>query len=176
MLDDDLARRVGARLRGLRAERDLSLGALAASAGIGKGSLSEIERGVRSPNLSTLYALAHALDLPLAWLLDEKPGAEVSSPGIDTRLLGTSGAADDAVEIYTLTLTPGTAHRSAAHGSHVIEHVVVTRGRARVGRAGEEAELGVGDHYRWVSDVEHTYEALGGPAEAVLVIRRAARA
>lgn len=172
MLDDDLAPRVGARLRSLRSERGLSLGALAADAGIGKGSLSEIERGVRSPNLSTLYALANALDLPLAWLLDEQPGAEVSSPGIETRLLGTTGSADDAVEVYTLRLTPDEAHRSPAHGPRTVEHLVVTRGTARVGREGEQREVPTGEHHSWLSDVEHTYEAVGGPCEAVLVIRQ----
>ncbi|WP_062204942.1 helix-turn-helix domain-containing protein [Demequina salsinemoris] len=173
MESDDLAPLVGERLREVRAARGLSLGALAAAAGIGKGSLSEIERGSRNPNLSTLYSLANALDLPLAWLLAERPGAEVGAPGIDTILLGTTGTEDDAVEIYTLRLTPGTVHRSAAHGPRVVEHLVVTRGAARVGRAGEEVDVPAGEHYAWASDTEHTYEAVDGPAEAVLVIRRA---
>ncbi|WP_084125081.1 helix-turn-helix domain-containing protein [Demequina sp. NBRC 110054] len=172
MTSDDVAPVVGDRLRAIRASRGLSLGALAAAAGIGKGSLSEIERGSRNPNLSTLYSLANALDLPLAWLLAERPGAELGAPGIDTTLLGTTGTEDDSVEVYTLRLTPGTVHRSSAHGSHVVEHLVVTRGVARVGRVGEEAEVPAGEHYAWTSDTEHTYEAVGAPAEAVLVIRR----
>ncbi|WNM24518.1 helix-turn-helix transcriptional regulator [Demequina capsici] len=169
---DELAPLVGDRLRAVRADRGLSLNALAAAAGIGKGSLSEIERGSRNPNLSTLYALANALDLPLAWLLAERPGAEVGAPGIETVLLGTTGSVDDAVEVYTLRLTPGTVHRSSAHGPHVVEHLVVTRGVARVGRSGGEVMVKTGEHYDWVSDTEHTYEAVGEPAEAVLVMRR----
>ncbi|WP_084074546.1 helix-turn-helix domain-containing protein [Demequina sp. NBRC 110052] len=170
---EDIAPLVGERLRAIRAERGLSLGALATMAGIGKGSLSEIEHGARNPTLSTLYALANALELPLAWLLAERPGAEVSSPGISTRLLGTTGSASDAVEIYTLHLTPGEVHRSAAHGARVVEHLIVTRGRVRAGRAGEEVEAGPGEHVAWESDSAHSYAALDGPAEAVLVMRRA---
>ena len=83
---EDIAPLVGERLRAIRAERGLSLGALATMAGIGKGSLSEIEHGTRNPTLSTLYALANALELPLAWLLAERTGAEVSSPGIERPL------------------------------------------------------------------------------------------
>lgn len=169
---DDLAPLVGERLKAIRAERGLSLGALATMAGIGKGSLSEIEHGARNPTLSTLYALANALELPLAWLLAERAGAQVSSPGISTRLLGTTGSAEDAVEIYTLHLTPGDVHRSAPHGLGVVEHLVVTRGRVRAGRTGSEAEVGAGGHLTWQSDAEHTYSAVGGPAEAVLVMRR----
>ncbi len=171
MTTDDRAPLVGDRLRAARAERGLSLGALAAAAGIGKGSLSEIERGARSPNLSTLYALANALELPLAWLLAEHPGTELADPGIETRLLGTTGTADDAVEIYTLHLTPGRAHRSAPHGPRVVEDLLVTRGTARAGRSGQETLVRAGEHHTWLSDVEHTYEAIDGPAEAVLVIR-----
>ena len=48
---DDLARLTGERVRATRRERGLSLGALAEAAHVGKGSLSEIENGVRNPTL-----------------------------------------------------------------------------------------------------------------------------
>src|SRR5690349_462293 len=87
---DDLARLTGKRLRAARRERGLSLGALAAAAHVGKGSLSEIENGVRNPTLGTLYALAGALGVPLATLLADRPGVRVVSPGIEARLLDVS--------------------------------------------------------------------------------------
>src|SRR5581483_5197516 len=76
----DLARLVGDRLRTVRKERGLSVGALAAAADIGKGSLSEIENGARNPTLGTLYALAGALGVPLAALLAARAGTRVASP------------------------------------------------------------------------------------------------
>ena len=169
---DDLARLVGERLRAARRERGLSVGGLAAMAGVGKGSLSEIENGTRNPTLSTLYSLANALGVPLAALLAGRPGATVASPGIEARLLDSSHDGDHAVEVYRLRLGPGTTHRSAAHGPGVTEHLLVTAGRARVGREGAEREAGPGESATWVSDVPHTYTALGsGPVESVLVIR-----
>jgi quercetin dioxygenase-like cupin family protein len=42
-----------------------------------------------------------------------------------------------------------------------VEHLLVSAGRLRVGRRGEERELGVGESAEWVSDVPHTYVALG---------------
>ena len=42
----------------------------------------------------------------------------------------------------------------------------------RAGRPGEETEAGPGETATWVSDVPHTYAALGpAPVESVLVIR-----
>lgn len=169
--DADLPGLVGERLRRARAERGLSLGALAARAGVGKGSLSEIEHGTRNPTLGTLYALSGALGLPLSWLLAERTGAQVASPGITARLLDAHADAAGTVEVYALRLDPGRVHVSAAHGPDVVEHLVVTRGTARVGRAGAEVTLSTGASTTWTSDADHTYEALDAPADAVLVVR-----
>lgn len=168
---DDLGRLVGERVRAARRERGLSIAVLAEAARIGKGSLSEIENGVRNPTLSTLYALAGALEVPLAVLISDRSGVEVGAPGIEARLLDVSYAAQT-VEVYRLRLEPGCRHSSPAHGSGVVEHLLVTAGRVRAGRLGEETEIGVGQAARWVSDVAHTYTVLGDvTAEAVLVIR-----
>jgi transcriptional regulator with XRE-family HTH domain len=169
---DDLARLVGERLRAARRERGLALGALAEAARVGKGSLSEIENGVRNPTLGTLYALAGALGVPLATLIADRAGVRVASPGIEARLLDVSRDGGQTVEVYRLRLEPGHGHRSPAHGPGVTEHLLVTSGRARVGRLGEETEIGAGQAAQWASDVPHGYAALGlDPVESVLVIR-----
>ena len=169
---DDLARLVGERLRAARHERGLSVAALAEAAGVGKGSLSEIENGVRNPTLSTLYALADTLGVPLATLLADRAGARISSPGIEDRLLDVSRDDGAIVEVYRLRLDPGAAHRSAAHGPGVTEHLLVTAGRALVGRVGRETEIGPGETAQWVSDAAHGYTAVGSnPVASVLVIR-----
>lgn len=66
----------GARLRGLRQARGLTLPALAIAAGITKGYLSKIERAPHPPVFSTLQALAAALDTDVTTLL----AAEKSTP------------------------------------------------------------------------------------------------
>lgn len=171
-MDAELAAAIGARIRAARQQAGLSVSALAARAGIGKGSLSELENGTRNPTLSTLYALAGAVRVPLATLLVET-GSLVASPGIEARLLDARRHADGTtVEVYLLRLLPGQTHRSGAHGPGVTEHLLVTHGRARAGVVGHEQEVGVGMTAVWVSDAEHVYEALDGePVEAVLTIR-----
>ena len=76
------------------------------------------------------------------------------------------------VEVYRLHLDAGVHYRSPAHPPGVAEHLLVTSGRARVGRLGQEVEVGTGQAAQWISDVAHSYTALGDdPVESVLVIR-----
>ena len=167
----ELTAMIGERVRVARTAHGMSVGALADAAGIGKGSLSEIERGTRNPNLSTLYAIANALALPLSSLLAQRPGARLAGDGIEIRLLESSRQDDATVEVYVLELEPGATHRSDGHGAGVIEHLLVTSGRVRAGRADAAAELGAGESASWESDRAHVYAAVGGPASAVLVMR-----
>jgi transcriptional regulator with XRE-family HTH domain len=168
----DVARLAGERVRAARHARGLSVGALAAAAGIGKGSLSEIENGIRNPTLGTLYALAGTLGVPLATLLAARVGARVASPGIEARLLDASHDDGHAIEVYRLRIGAGANHRSVSHGPGVTEHLLVTAGRLLAGRLGEETEAGPGEAVQWVSDTVHTYTALGSePVESVLIIR-----
>jgi transcriptional regulator with XRE-family HTH domain len=57
---------LGELLRGWRRRRGLSLGALAAQAGVAKGTLSGWERGLHAPRLPELEAVLTALEVPLA--------------------------------------------------------------------------------------------------------------
>ncbi len=167
----DLAQLVGERVRAERQARGLSVGALAAAAHVGKGSLSELENGARNPTMSTLYALAGALGVPLATLIADRPGVRVASPGVEARLLDVSHDGGQTVEVYRLHLDAGVHYRSPAHLPGVVEHLLVTSGRARIGRPGQEVQIGAGQAAQWVSDVAHSYTALGDdPVESVLII------
>ncbi len=51
----------------------------------------------------------------------------------------------------------------------VVEHVVISAGRALVGVAGEPVELSPGDYICYPADVPHVFEALEPRTQAVLV-------
>lgn len=72
--------RIAARVRELRAERGLSLDALADSSGVSRSMISLIERGETSPTAVVLERLATGLGVMLASLFDAPaaPGAPVS--------------------------------------------------------------------------------------------------
>ncbi|WP_225733637.1 helix-turn-helix domain-containing protein [Pseudoclavibacter sp. CFCC 13611] len=168
---------IGERIRSLRSERAMSLRALAEASGVGVASLSQLENGQRNPTLATLYALAGALGAPLALLLDARAGSSVGGPGVSVRLLDTDvigvdsdSSAQVTIEVYRLHLDSGASRRSPAHGPGVVEHVQVLTGMLRAGREGEEREASAGQNLEWVSDCPHTYRAVSGPVEAVLVI------
>ena len=57
---------IGAEIRRLRKRQDMTMAALAESAGLSQGMLSKIETGQTSPSLATLSALADALAVPIS--------------------------------------------------------------------------------------------------------------
>lgn len=69
--------RIAARVRGLRAEQDLTLDALATQCGVSRSMLSLIERGECSPTAVILEKIATGLGASLAALFDD-PAAPAS--------------------------------------------------------------------------------------------------
>lgn len=60
---------LGASVRSLRTDRDLSQLELAGRAGLHRSYLGGVERGTRNVSLTNIVALARALDVPPARLL-----------------------------------------------------------------------------------------------------------
>jgi transcriptional regulator with XRE-family HTH domain len=76
----DLNRRIAERVRGLRADRGLSLDALAAKSGVSRSMISLIERGESSPTAVVLEKLAAGLGVTLASLFDPPAGPAPAGP------------------------------------------------------------------------------------------------
>jgi transcriptional regulator with XRE-family HTH domain len=152
---------VGARIRSLRAERGLSLSALADAAGIGKGSLSELETGQRNPTLETLYAVAGPLGVPLAALVDFRAGSVIADDGFEGVLLHTERDAGTTSEVYLLRVSAGTTRSSPAHADGVVEQLLVLAGSCRVEYGDRSVEAATGGHLAWPADVPHRYTATG---------------
>ncbi|GAA1005707.1 XRE family transcriptional regulator [Nocardiopsis tropica] len=162
---------IGGRLRELRTERGLSLSELARRAGVGKGSLSEIEAGGRNPTVETLYSLCGPLDVPLTALLGEAPGSDgTAHGGMRTVLLSVRHLPHITVEVFRLEFPEGSDHTSPGHGPEVREHLTVVDGMLLVGPVGKETTVQHGDSHAWTSDGPHRFAAVDGPAEAVVVI------
>ena len=149
----------------------MTLTHLAREAGIGKGTLSEIESGKRNPPVETLYSLCAPLNVPLTALVGESPGSiSESSGGIRTTLLSVRRNASHTVEVFILEVPEGAAHTSPGHGPGVIEHLVVTEGALQVGPVGETATVEAGNSFTWTSDARHHYASPQGSGEGVLTI------
>ena len=74
----DLAGDIGRRLAAYRAERGLRVAELARRIGVTPSLISQIERGQSRPSVSTLFALAQALDVPVDAFFREP---EAAGPG-----------------------------------------------------------------------------------------------
>ncbi|MEJ3655102.1 XRE family transcriptional regulator [Actinomycetes bacterium KLBMP 9759] len=176
---DDARRAVAANLRTIRAARGMTVAALAEASGTGKATLSRIEAGQANPTLETIYALADALGV--SW------GALVAQPSMRvavTRAADIAVAADPVqarlltqitgvplIEALDIVLPVGGRRESGAHPRGVVEHLFLVEGRLRAGPRDESEELAAGDVLRFVADVPHVYETLGGePARAVVLM------
>ncbi|GAA2228530.1 hypothetical protein GCM10010430_05310 [Kitasatospora cystarginea] len=103
---------------------------------------------------------------------DEGPAVAASDADYRATLLAASppGARRD---IYRIDASPGTVRASDPHMPGVVEHVLLSAGRALVGVAGEAVELHPGDHIAYPGDLPHVFEALEPGTRAVLVLEHA---
>jgi len=178
----DLGDRIASTLRRERERRDLSVSELARRAGVAKATVSQLENGGGNPSVETLWALASALDVPFAVLVDEG----VRSPtliraGTAATAVSASNAEYLAVllsasppharrDIYLLSAEPGAPRRSEPHHRGTVEHVVLVSGRGRVGPADEPYELSPGDYLSYPGDAPHVFEALAPGTSAVCIV------
>lgn len=65
MDNKEFNKQIGNRIIALRKERNLTMEKLAYGSDISKGGLSEIERGMKDPRLSTLCRLCETLEISL---------------------------------------------------------------------------------------------------------------
>nr|WP_198427528.1 XRE family transcriptional regulator [Streptomyces buecherae] len=167
-------------LRQERRRAGLSLSEVARRAGLSKSTLSLVESGTGNPSLETLWSIRVTLGIPFSRLLDlPTPRVRVVRAGqgpvfaaehADYRAtlpaVGPPGARRD---IYTITAEPGSQRTSSPHTPGVVEHVVLSTGRALVGVAAEPVELHPGDYIAYPADVPHIFRALEPGTTAVLV-------
>jgi transcriptional regulator with XRE-family HTH domain len=169
---DTFVRTVAANVRSLRMQSELTLAELATAAGLGKSTLAQLESGKGNPSVETLWAIAAALQVPFARIVEElRPSTRVvrasevppmhsaETPGWAGRLL-TASHGRGTFDLYALDLEQGAVRHADPHHAGVLEHLVVVVGRLRAGPASEPVLLEQGDLITFGADVPHIYEAL----------------
>jgi len=171
---------IAASLRRERRRTGLSLSEVARQAGLSKSTLSQLEAGIGNPSLETLWALCIALDAPFSRLVDPpaaRPqliragqGPAVASSQADYRATMLSACPPGARrDIYFIAAEPGRQRVAEPHMPGLVEHVVLSTGRALVGLVDEPLELGPGDYTAYPGDVPHVFGALEPGTTAVLL-------
>ncbi|MBB2974791.1 transcriptional regulator with XRE-family HTH domain [Microbacterium endophyticum] len=169
--------------RAVKREREaagLSVSELARRSGVSKATVSQLESSGGNPSVETLWALATALGLPFAALIEEHSSAptlvrRAASSGIHsseatyTATLLAVSPPQTRRDVYVINAEPGPARRSEPHPRGTTEHVVMIAGEARVGPIVAPYTLATGDYLSYPGDEPHIFEALSPGTSAVLI-------
>jgi transcriptional regulator with XRE-family HTH domain len=182
---DEVATCVGRAVKARREHLQLTLRALATQSGISASMISDIERGAKSPTISTLSVLAAALGVPIAALVEPaSPAAgrirvvrgaarrDVVDPANGARRESFGPAvAGSRVEFLRYTVQPHTiAGPFAAHARGTIEYIHLAGGRLRVVLGDEEVRLEAGDSCSCHADAPHLFDNADGDEAALIYL------
>jgi transcriptional regulator with XRE-family HTH domain len=184
-----LGRTVAESLKKLRKSRQMSLDQLAATSGVSRAALSQIEGARTNPTLSVLWKIAVGLGVPFQSLLGTGDGnptrvlragdAQVlrSADGrMESRLLSPAGASQS-VDVYELKFAPKGILQSEPHAGGTTETLIVLTGALRVSVGDEMHKLAPGDSIFFHADVPHYYESRSSHETRCLdIVAYAARA
>ena len=172
---------VGARIRELRKERDLSLRALAEMCNVSPNTVSLIERGLSSPSVDTLQRLASGLEVSIAAFFEkgEPPPrlvltpstkrARSRAPGTTIEHLG-SGLADHAFASFLITMEPGTTGNTRPIQHSGAEWVYCLEGHIQYEVAGQDYQLAPGDTVLFDASLSHCWRNTGDVKARMLLI------
>ena len=177
-------RELAERLRTLRADRGLTLAALAARAGVTKGFLSQVERGLKAPSIPTLLRMAEVLGVTVGALFEnaDRPAAAYSLVRAHERQTyareGTlHGYRYEAIayrkavkrmEPFVVTPPLRAPRKFFTHDGD--EMVLVLHGRVEMNLDGERVVLRPGDCLYFDSSTPHYSRSMGKRTSRTLVV------
>jgi len=167
--------RVGPRLREVRAQRELTLTAVAQLTGISKSTLSRLENGQRRPSLELLLPLAQVYRVPI----DDLVGApEVGDPRIRLKPRRVNGRTvlpltrPGGVQAWKIVV-PASQSRPNPRSHDGFEWLYVLSGRMRLILGDRDLVLGVGEAAEFDTQVPHWFGSTGeAPAEVLSLFGR----
>lgn len=160
---------IGSRVGELRKRRKMTLDELSALSGVSKSILSQIERNISNPTVSTMVRIADALGETLSGFFMEVD--DVQSDNIETSketpvinskdglcslsILGV-GETVSWLQWYILTMKPTGQLSSKSHGNHTFENLTMINGEIEIKFKKKSQLLKTGDTFRFQSNIDHT--------------------
>ena len=152
---------IARRVRELRDAQNLSLDALAARSGVGRSTISLIERGESSPTAAVLDKLASALGVALASLFEDKAPAEQApspvarvadqpvwtDPGSGYMRRSLSPAAPSPLQLVDVVFPAGqrVAYDSTPHNADIHQQIWLIEGVMDISAGDQQWRLDAGD-------------------------------
>jgi transcriptional regulator with XRE-family HTH domain len=166
-VNDDLSQAlgsVGARLRTLRQQREITLATLSTTTGISVSTLSRLESGARKPTLELLLPLARAHGVTLDELVDAPPTGD---PRIHLRPVKRHGMTmlpltrrAGGIQAYKIVIPVGKARREPDPQTHEgYEWMYVLNGRLRLVLGEHDLVLEPGEAAEFDTRVPHWFGA-----------------
>ena len=160
---------IGSRLGDLRKRKKMTLDQLSSKSGVSKSILSQIERNISNPTVSTMMRIADALEETLSGFfmnIDEGKSSPIETsketPNISSKdglcelsILG-AGETVSWLQWYVLTMKPKGQLPSRSHGSNTFENITVISGEVVVYLKKQSETLKAGDTFRFPTNQEHT--------------------
>jgi transcriptional regulator with XRE-family HTH domain len=178
-----VAAAVGRNVRALRQQQRMTIDALAAAAGVSRGTVIQIESARANPSIGTLVALAAALRVGVASLVDDdveprvvvRRGSEAprlwSSPAGSSAIFRIGTDPPDVVELWDWTLAAGDAFDGEAHSVGTEEVLSVLDGRLGLSTGSTDVTLGPGDTLMFAAHARHRYACVGDePVRFTMVV------
>ena len=166
---------VGSRLRGVRAQRGLTLTEASRLAGLSKSTLSRLETGQRKPSLELLLPLAQVYRVPL----DDLVGApEVGDPRIRLKPRRVNGRTvlpltrPGGIQAWKIVI-PASQRKPTLRTHDGFEWLYVLAGRMRLLLGDQDLVLGAGEAAEFDTQLPHWFGSTGdGPAEVLSIFGR----
>jgi len=162
----DSAVRIGSRLRAARLGKGLTLGNVAAAAGLTEGFVSKLERDQVSPSVASLVAVCEALGLrvgelfepPVSSIVRAGEGALINFGGQKVREYLLSPGSQNYIEVLQSIIEPGGTGGDELYSLDCeIEFVFVTKGEFEVRLGPESFVLQQGDSITFKGREPHTW-------------------
>ncbi len=160
---------IGSRLGDFRKRKKMTLDELSSKSGVSKSILSQIERNISNPTISTVMRIAEALDETLSgFLMDiderkfssienskETPLIKSNDELCELSILG-AGETVSWLQWYILTMKPRGKLPSNSHGNNTYENITVISGEIEIQLKKQVELLKTGDTFRFSTNQEHT--------------------
>jgi len=165
--------RLGARIRAERQQRGYTVAQLSERSGVGRGTVTDLERTLRTPSLDTLAKIAAGLGVPVPDLLRDRVSGDrcrlTSVPGLEVEVLEVWKEEDAQVEVHRVRVTDTVRRPAARKGTR--GYLTLVAGALSAGSASTPRKVETGGQLAYAADQPHVFVPIGGPAEAVLVMR-----
>lgn len=178
---------LGGRLKSVRTAKGFTLAQLSKKTDVSIGTLSQIERGLVSPVVRTIYIVSEALGISPAWLVDpdntktEEVSKHVVRAGQGTLILKNAGVvktlvtpeAAKALRAFIVQVEPGHGSGDGSY-SHAGQEVgYVLSGSIQITVQDHQYDLSEGDCFAFESSLAHSFKNTGREPSSVFWVNMA---